>query len=67
MWAKNSENVEELLRLDQRVQGVRLEFVAIDSISLGAQWRITHNGTEIRRVTSYVQYISTKVNIMSLF
>lgn len=38
VWAKNAENVEELLRLDQQEQGVRLEFVAI---LLEAQWRVT--------------------------
>lgn len=32
MWAKNSENVKELLRLNHSVQGVSLEFVAIDRI-----------------------------------
>lgn len=62
MWAKNAENVEELLRLDRRVQGVRLEFVAIDSISLEAQWRIT-----LEEQLQSVQYISTRVNITSLF
>lgn len=49
MWAKNAENVEELLRLDGRVQGVRLEFVAIDSILPEAQRRITLNATQIGR------------------
>lgn len=49
VWAKNDENVEELLRLDRRVQGVSLEFVAIDSILLEAQWRITLNVTQIGR------------------
>lgn len=32
VWAKNSENVKELLRLNRSVQGVSLEFVAIDRI-----------------------------------
>lgn len=62
VWAKNAENVEESLRLDRRVQGVRLEFVAIDSILVEAQWRITLNVTQIGRAAAvlYVQYISNK-------
>lgn len=52
VWAKNAENVKELLRLDQRVQGVKLEFVAIDSISPQAQWRIISNGTQIDRTAT---------------
>ncbi len=47
MWAKNAENVQELLRLDRGAQGVRLESVAINSILLEAQRRMALNVTQI--------------------
>lgn len=47
MWAKNSENVKELLRLNRSVQGVSLEFVAID--------RTVHISTRVNNHLYFVQ------------
>lgn len=61
LWAKNAENEEELLRLDQRVQGAGTGIV--DNILLRVQWMIIPNVTQTERATT-VQSISTRSNTL---
>lgn len=63
LWAKNAENEEQLLRLDQRVQGAGTGIV--DDILLGVQRMIIANVTQTERAAA-AGSISTRLNTLPL-